>query len=110
MPILPRSVAVLALLFVSASVACAEAPSAELWSLYLREHSAAICGRALTEQEETELDESQQEARKRLGLSVQQAASLYRQARAVTLSSRSSLCNSDGSAELDVRAEWSSGR
>lgn len=113
MPI-PLRAALVALVFTPVSAACAGAPSADLWSLYLREHTVAICGGALAEHEETALDEAQNEARQRLRLTRQEAADLYRKAGAVARANRSSLCNIDGIGEPGtdsrVRAEWSSGR
>lgn len=113
MPVLLRAALLAAFLSLPVS-AYAEAPPADLWSLYLREHTAAICGRALTEHDETELDEAQHEARQRMRLTPQEAAKLYRQAGAVALSNRSMLCKNDSVggplADSQIRAEWSSGR
>ncbi len=48
----------------------ADSGPTDLWSLYLREHAAVLCGRALTEEQETELDEAQYLARLRSQLSL----------------------------------------
>lgn len=113
MPIPLRAALVASLVSIPVSAACA-APSADLWSLYLREHTVTICGGALTEHEETALDEAQNEARQRLRLTRQEAADLYRKAGAVARANRSSLCNIEGIGEPGtdsrIRAEWSSGR
>ena len=53
--------------------------------LSLREHAAVVCGRALTEEQETELDEAQHLARLRSQLSLSEAAVLYRRARIVAV-------------------------
>jgi hypothetical protein len=78
-------------------------PDADLWSLYLYEQAALVCGLALSEEQETELDEAQHRARLRLGLSQPQAAELYRQARASVLAAQESVCGSE--AGPDVRVE-----
>src|SRR5215213_3990882 len=86
----------------------------DLWSLYLREHAAGVCGRALTEEQETELDEAQHLARLRSQLSVSEAAVLYRRARTVAVSARIALCSSaDPPIELndiETRADWTQAR
>ena len=90
---LPRIFACALLCLTSrASATSAAASSADLWSLYVYEQAALVCGLALTEDQETELDEAQQRTRLRLGLSRPQAAELYRQARAAVLSARESVC------------------
>ncbi len=48
----------------------ADSGPTDLWSLYLREHADGLCGRALTEEQETELDEAQYLARLRSQLSL----------------------------------------
>src|SRR5215208_5176576 len=87
------SLATVLLLAVLGSAQADSGPT-DLWSLYLREHAAVLCGRALTEEEETELDEAQHRARLRASLSLSEAARLYRRARVVVLSAREVLCSS----------------
>src|SRR5215218_3423783 len=58
-----RFVFTAALLVWSVSSGQADGGPKDLWSLYLREHSANLCGRGLSEEEETELDEAQHRAR-----------------------------------------------
>jgi len=87
----------------------------DLWSLYLREHAAGVCGRALTEEQETELDEAQHLARLRSQLSVSEAAVLYRRARTVAVSARVALCSSGDDRpielkDIETRADWTQAR
>src|SRR3954453_1741192 len=82
----------------------------DLWSLYLREHSAGLCGRGLSEEQGTELDEAQHLARVRS--LVSEAAVLYRRARTVA---RDALCSSGDDRpielkEIETRADWSQAR
>src|SRR5215208_4328496 len=72
----------LATVLVMAVLGSAQADSGptDLWSLYLREHAAVLCGRALTEEQETELDEAQHLARVRSHLTLSEAAVLSRRA------------------------------
>ena len=56
------SLATVLLLAVLGSAQADSGPT-DLWSLYLREHSASLCGRVLSEEQETELDEAQHLAR-----------------------------------------------
>jgi hypothetical protein len=58
-----RFVFTAALLVWSVSSGQADGGPKDLWSLYLREHAVGLCGRALTEEQETELDEAQHLAR-----------------------------------------------
>src|SRR5215216_1587395 len=93
----------------------ADSGPADLWSLYLREHSASLCGGALTEEQETELDEAQHRARLRSQLSLSEAAVLYRRARAVALSAGTVLCGGDENLplelkELGMNAAWAQSR
>ena len=86
-----------------------------LWSLYLREHAAGVCGRALTEEQETELDEAQHLARLRSQLSLSEAAVLYRRAKTVALSARVALCGSGDERPIELkdiqtRADWTQAR
>jgi hypothetical protein len=89
---LSRFIASALLLFAGAASASTVPSDAELWSLYLYEQAAQLCGVALTEEEETELDEAQHHLRLRLGLSRPQAAALYREARATVLSAKEAVC------------------
>ena len=85
----------------------ADSGPTDLWSLYLREHAVGLCGRALTEEQETELDEAQHLARVRSQLSP---AVLYRRARTVA---RDALCCSGDVIELkdiETRADWTQAR
>src|SRR5829696_6187356 len=98
---------------VVSAVGSAQADSGpkELWSLYLREQSASLCGRGLSEEEETELDEAQHRARLRASLSLSEAARLYRRARVVALSAREALCSSGEELprelhDLGTDAQW----
>src|SRR5215216_1838984 len=89
----------------------ADSGPTDLWSLYLREHSANLCGRALTEEQETELDEAQHRARLRSQLSLSEAAVLYRRARTVAVSARDALCSSGDDRpiklkDIETRADW----
>src|SRR5215207_4145243 len=91
-----------------------ESGPTDLWSLYLREHAVGLCGRALTEEQETELDEAQHLARLRSQLSLSEAAVLYRRARAVALSARVALCSSEDDQaielkDIETRADWTQG-
>src|SRR3954451_24987649 len=102
---------------VVSAVGSAQADSGptDLWSLYLREHAAVLCGRALTEEQETELDEAQHLARLRSQLSLSEAAVLYRRAKTVAVSARVALCSSgdDRPVELEdiqTRADWTQAR
>jgi len=101
---------------VVSAVGSAQADSGpkDLWSLYLREHSASLCGRDLSEEEETDLDEAQHRARLRGSLSLSEAAVLYRRARTVAVSARVALCSSgDPPIELndiETRADWTQAR
>jgi hypothetical protein len=83
--------------------------------LSLREHAAVVCGRALTEEQETELDEAQHLARLRSQLSLSEAAVLYRRAKTVALSSRVALCSSGDDRPIELkdiqtRADWTQAR
>src|SRR3954469_7557450 len=83
----------------------------DLWSLYLREHSASLCGRGLSEEEETELDEAQHRARLRASLSLAEAAHLYRRSREAAHSARGALCSSGEELprdlhDLGTKAQW----
>src|SRR3954447_10051973 len=89
-----RFVFTAALLVWSVSSGQADGGPKDLWSLYLREHSASLCGRGLSEEEETELDEAQHRARLRASLSLSEAAHLYRRAREAAHSARGTLCSS----------------
>jgi hypothetical protein len=98
---------------VVSALASAQADSGpkDLWSLYLREHSATLCGRAMSEEEETELDEAQHRARLRASLSPPEAARLYRRAREVAHSARKTLCSSGDELPLELfdlgtNAQW----
>src|SRR3954454_24433908 len=83
-----RFVFTAALLVWSVSSGQADGGPKDLWSLYLREHSASLCGRVLSEEEETDLDEAQHRARLRASLSLSEAAHLYRRAREAAHSAR----------------------
>src|SRR5215212_409131 len=74
----------------------------DLWSLYLREHSASLCGRGLSEEEETELDEAQHRARLRASLSLAEAAHLYRRSREAAHSARGTFCSSGDELPRDL--------
>ena len=89
-----RFVFTAALLVWSVSSGQADGGPKDLWSLYLREHSASLCGRGLSEEEETELDEAQHIARLRASLSLAEAAHLYRRSREAAHSARGALCSS----------------
>src|SRR3954463_11797792 len=89
-----RFVFTAALLVWSVSSGQADGGPKDLWSLYLREHSASLCGRGLSEEEETELDGARQRARLREGLSLVEAALLYRRAREAAHSARGALGSS----------------
>jgi hypothetical protein len=78
------------------------APPAELWSLYLYEQAAEVCGVLLSEDEETELDQAQWLAKLRLGLSQHEAAALYRKARATALSTKDDVCATLAEPDLQV--------
>src|SRR5215203_3116629 len=108
------SLATVLLLAVLGSAQADSGPT-NLWSLYLREHTVGPCGRALTEEQETELDEAQHLARLRSQLSLSEAAILYLRARAVALSARVALCSSgdDRPIELkhiETRTDWTQAR
>src|SRR3954449_9610308 len=81
------SLATVLLLAVLGSAQADSGPT-DLWSLYLREHSASLCGRGLSEEEETELDEAQHRARLLASLSLAEAAHLYRRSREAAHSAR----------------------
>ena len=87
------SLATVLLLAVLGSAQADSGPT-DLWSLYLREHSASLCGRGLSEEEETELDEAQHRARLRASLPLAEAAHLYRRTREAAHSARGTLCSS----------------
>jgi hypothetical protein len=72
----------------------------DLFALYVYEQAAELCGLPLSEDEEMELDDAQQRARLRLGLSRPEAAHLYRKARATALSSKERLCAGDRDPDL----------
>src|SRR5215208_5896993 len=98
---------------VVAALGSAQADSGpkDLWSLYLREHSASLCGRGLSEEEETELDEAQHRARLRASLSLSEAAHLYRRAREAAHSARGTFCSSGDELprelhNLGANAQW----
>jgi hypothetical protein len=108
------SLATVLLLAVLGSAQADSGPT-DLWSLYLREHAAALCGRALTEEQETELDEAQHLARVRSQLTLSEAAVLYRRARSVAVSARDALCSSGDDRPIDLkdietRADWTQAR
>ena len=63
------SLATVLLLAVLGSAQADSGPT-DLWSLYLREHAVSLCGRSLTEEQETELDEAQHLARVRSQLTL----------------------------------------
>src|SRR3954451_962588 len=107
----------LATVFLLAVLGSAQADSGptDLWSLYLREHAVGLCGRALTEEQETELDEAQHVARLSLQLSLSEAAALYRRARTVAVSARVALCSSGDDRpielkDIETRADWTQAR
>src|SRR5215208_5401106 len=105
------SLATVLLLAVLGSAQADSGPT-DLWSLYLREHAVGLCGRALTEEQETELDEAQHLARVRSQLTP---AVLYHRARTVVVSARDALCSSgdDQPIELkdvETRADWTQAR
>src|SRR5215212_7075685 len=104
------SLATVLLLAVLGSAQADSGPT-DLWSLYLREHAAGLCGRALTEEQETELDEAQHLARLRSQLSLSEAEVLYRRAKVVALSAREALCSSGEELprelhDLGTNAQW----
>jgi len=106
-----RFVFTAALLVWSVSSGQADGGPKDLWSLYLREHSASLCGRGLSEEEETELDEAQHRARLRASLSLAEAAHLYRRAREAAHSARGTLCSSGEELprelhNLGANAQW----
>jgi hypothetical protein len=110
-----RFVFTAALLVWSVSSGQADGGPKDLWSLYLREHSASLCGRGLSEEEETELDEAQHLARLRSQLSISEAAVLYRRARTVAVSARDALCSSGDDRpielkDMETRADWTQAR
>ena len=98
-----RFVFTAALLVWSVSSGQADSGPTDLWSLYLREHAAGLCGRALTEEQETELDEAQHLARVRSQLTLSEAAVLYRRARVVAVSARDALCSRETTGRLKSR-------
>ena len=104
-----------ALLLAVLGSAQADSGPTDLWSLYLREHADVLCGRALTEEQETELDEAQHRARLRSQLSLSEAAVLDRRAKTVALSSRVALCSSGDDRPIELkdiqtRADWTQAR
>jgi hypothetical protein len=104
-----------ALLLAVLGSAQADSGPTDLWSLYLREHAAVLCGRALTEEQETELDEAQHRARLRSQLSLSEAAVLYRRAKTVAVSARVALCGSGDERPIELkdiqtRADWTQAR
>jgi hypothetical protein len=108
------SLAAVLLLAVLGSAQADSGPT-DLWSLYLREHAVGLCGRALTEEQETELDEAQHLARVRSQLTLSEAAVLYRRARTVALSARVALCSSEDDQpielkDIETRADWTQAR
>ena len=77
------------------SCAKAQASREELWSLYVQEHAFRICRLELSEEHETELDDAQHRHMLHLGLSLSEAAVLYRRAREdFAVSSQRLLCGS----------------
>ncbi len=108
------SLATVLLLAVLGSAQADSGPT-DLWSLYLREHAVGLCGRALTEEQETELDEAQHLARVRSQLTLSEAAVLYRRARTVAVSARVALCSSGDDEPIELkdiqtRADWTQAR
>jgi hypothetical protein len=108
------SLAAVLLLAVLGSAQADSGPT-DLWSLYLREHAVGLCGRALTEEQETELDEAQHLARVRSQLTLSEAAVLYRRARTVAVSARDALCSSGDDQpielkDIETRADWTQAR
>jgi len=108
------SLATVLLLAVLGSAQADSGPT-DLWSLYLREHAVGLCGRALTEEQETELDEAQHQARVRSQLTLSEAAVLYRRARTVAVSARDALCSSGDDRpiklkDIETRADWTQSR
>ena len=106
-----RFVFTAALLVWSVSSGQADGGPTDLWSLYLREHAVGLCGRALTEEQETEVDEAQHRARLRASLSLSEAAHLYRRAREAVHSARGTLCSSGEELprelhNLGANAQW----
>ena len=104
-----------ALLLAVLGSAQADSGPTDLWSLYLREHADVLCGRALTEEQETELDEAQHLARLRSQLSLSEAAVLYRRAKTVAVSARVALCGSGDERPIELkdiqtRADWTQAR
>src|SRR6187431_2097760 len=93
------SLATVLLLAVLGSAQADSGPT-DLWSLYLREHAVSLCGRALTEEQETELDEAQHLARVGSQLSLSEAAVLYRRARTVA---RVALCSSGDDRPIELK-------
>ena len=103
-----------ALLLAVLGSAQADSGPTDLWSLYLREH-AVLCGRALTEEQETELDEAQHLARVRSQLTLSEAAVLYRRAKTVAVSARVALCGSGDDRPIELKdiqtpADWTQAR
>src|SRR5215217_7090691 len=96
------SLATVLLLAVLGSAQADSGPT-DLWSLYLREHAVALCGRALTEEQETELDEAQHLARVRSQLTLSEAAVLYRRATTVAISARVALSAAKTTSRLTLR-------
>ena len=104
-----------ALLLAVLGSAQADSGPTDLWSLYLREHAVGLCGRELTEEQETALDEAQHLARVRSQLSLSEAAVLYRRARTVAVSARVALCSSEDDQPIELkdtetRADWTQAR
>src|SRR3954453_13105997 len=99
-----RFVFTAALLVWSVSSGQTDGGPKDLWSLYLCEHSASLCGRGLSEEEETELDEAQHRARLRASLSLAEAARLYRPLRDAAHSAPGALCSSGEELPRDLQA------
>jgi hypothetical protein len=96
------SLATVLLLAVLGSARADSGPT-DLFSLYLREHAVALCGRALSEEQETELDEAQHLARLQSQLSLSEAAVLYRRARSVAVSAGVACAAAETTGRLNSR-------
>jgi hypothetical protein len=83
-------IACLAALF---TVTRVSAGTEDLWSLYVYEHAANLCGLQLTDDQEDDLDAAQQRTRIQMGLSRPEAAELYRRARETVRSSQQGVCS-----------------